>query len=167
MNLVRRTAILLLYWIFNLNPILILRIFHCKVGKNVYIGSNVFIELENAHLLEIADEVVISSNSSIILHDSSLNNICNDQVQYGKVLLNKNCYIGFGCILLPGTSVGKNTIVGAGSIVKGILKQNSVYIGSPAKFYCSIEDLIRKRRENKQNDLIYYINQIKWNRSME
>lgn len=167
MNLLRRPAIQFLYWMFNLNPIFILRIFHCRVGKNVYIGSNVFIELENAHLLEIADEVVISSNTSIILHDSSLNNICNDQVQYGKVLLNKNCYIGFGCILLPGTSVGKSTIVGAGSIVKGKLKQNSVYMGSPAKFYCSIGDLIRKRRENIHNDLIYYINQTKWNRNMK
>ncbi len=42
------------------------------------------------------------------------------------------------------SEVGEGTIVGANSLVKGKLKPHSVYLGQPAKFYCSVKNLQQK-----------------------
>lgn len=119
------------------------------VGSNVFIGPHVYVELENAPLLTIEDDVVIADFTKIILHDSSVNNVVGGPVLFGKVLLRQNCYIGADCLLMPGSEVAKNTIVGAGSLVKGRLKANSVYVGRPAKRIGSISQLTQKWRKTK------------------
>ena len=42
-------------------------------------------------------------------------------------------FIGANSILLPGTKIGKNTVVGAGSVVKGNIPDNVVVAGNPAR----------------------------------
>lgn len=138
------------------------------IGKNVYIGLNVFVELENAKFLTIEDDVVIAAFTKIILHDSSLNNVTDDDIIYGKVVLKRNCYIGADSILLPGAVIGENSIIGAGSLVKGSVKSNSVYMGRPAKYYCSIKQLSLKCKKNKIMEKFkikkkfFYITSKKW-----
>lgn len=46
--------------------------------------------------------------------------------------------------VLPGTVVEDNVIVGAGSVIRGRLERNSVYIGNPAIRICSISDYKEK-----------------------
>ena len=53
-------------------------------------------------------------------------------------------FIGNNSILLPDTVVGDNIVIGANSIVRGVLGANSVYAGVPAKRICSIEDYYLK-----------------------
>lgn len=146
---------------FRLNPAWRLRKSGAKVGKNVFFGEGVYIELENAKLLEIGDGVVLSAFSKIILHDSSLNNVDNFEVLYGNVIIGRKAYIGAGSIILPGVVVGENTIVGAGSLVKGVLKANSVYAGNPAKYLGSVAALKTKWKKRK-NKLTFLKRVRKW-----
>lgn len=132
-----------------------------RIGKNVFIGHQVFFELENAFLLTIDDEVVISAFCKFILHDSSLNNVIEAPIRYAPIHLQKNCYIGADCLILPGTEVGESTIIGAGSLVKGLINKNSVYFGRPAKYYCSVLKL-KKEWKNKKINNIFYIATKKW-----
>lgn len=117
---------------------------HARIGQNVYIGLNVFIEIENALFLTIEDDVTISAHSEIIMHDSSLNNITGFDIAYGDVILRQSCYIGASTLILPDTEIGENSIIGAGSLVKGNIKANSLYYGRPAKYQCSIAELEKK-----------------------
>ena len=50
------------------------------------------------------------------------------------VVLKKNCWIGAGAVILPGVTVGENSIVGAGSVVTKDVPANTVVAGNPAKF---------------------------------
>ncbi len=147
--------------VFRFFPVYRLKKSGAKIGKNVFFGQGVYIELENAKLLEIGDNVVLSAFSKIILHDSSLNNVDNFKVLYGKVILGRKSYIGAGAIILPGTKIGENTIIGAGSLVKGTLKKNSVYAGNPAKFLGSISAL-KLKWKNRKNDLTFLKSKPKW-----
>jgi len=81
------------------------------IGKNVWIGPNVGI---------------IGSNHD--LKDPSRH-------QEGKdVIIGDNCWIGMNSVLLPGVTLGKNTVVGAGSIVtKSFPEGNIVIVGNPAR----------------------------------
>lgn len=49
-------------------------------------------------------------------------------------------FIGMRSIILQGTNIGDNVIIGAGSVVSGRVESNSVYAGNPAKKICSLED---------------------------
>lgn len=53
--------------------------------------------------------------------------------QIGKIHLKKNVWLGTGVTVLPGVTIGENTIVGAGSVVTKDLPANVIAAGNPAK----------------------------------
>ena len=55
---------------------------------------------------------------------------------------------------MPGTNIGDNSIIGVGSICRGIYPPNSVIAGNPAKVICSLEDYYFKRKEHYVNEAI-------------
>ncbi len=57
----------------------------------------------------------------------------------GKVHLKKNCKIGSHSTILPGVTIGENTIVGANSLVLHDIPDNVVAFGTPAKVVKSID----------------------------
>lgn len=57
-------------------------------------------------------------------------------------------FIGTNATVLMGTSIGDNSIVGAGSLVKGSFPEGSVIAGNPAKRICSVEDYYQKNLNN-------------------
>ena len=148
--------------IYPYQHVLGLRLCGANVGQNVFIGDNVSFELEHSPQLTIEDEVVIAHHSSLIFHDSSLNNIQGFPVLVGKIILKKNCYLGAHVIVLPGTIVGSNALVGAGSIIKGTLDANTVYVGQPAKPIESVQKLSKKWQAKYPNSLINLHPQPKW-----
>lgn len=66
-----------------------------------------------------------------------------------SVTVGANCFIGARSFLLPGTEIGDNVIVGAGSVVRGKIQSNVVVSGNPAKVVCSIEEWVRKHEERQ------------------
>lgn len=48
-------------------------------------------------------------------------------------MIDENSFIGAGAIVLPGSRIGKNCIIGAGAVVKGNIEDNSIIVGNPAK----------------------------------
>lgn len=153
MNIVSFLKQLYLDVTWSMFPVWRLKKSGAKVGKNVFIGRNCYVELENAKFLTIEDGAVLAAYCKIILHDSSLNNVNGFDLLYGQVTLGKNCYLGADVTVLPGSKIGKNTIVGAGSLVKGDLKDNSVFVGRPAKFLCSVDDLTAKWQKIKDSSV--------------
>ncbi len=123
------------------------------IGKNVFIGLHTYVELENAHLLTIEDDAVLSAHTKIVLHDSSLNNTLGEAIVFKRVVIKKRAYIGANSLLMPGSVVGEKTIVGANSLVTGVLAPNSVYVGQPAKRISSLHELAQKRAKQKKTSL--------------
>ncbi|RYY14386.1 MAG: acyltransferase, partial [Chitinophagaceae bacterium] len=50
-----------------------------------------------------------------------------------QVVLKKGCWIGANAIILPGVTIGENSVVGAGSIVTKSIPDRVVAVGSPAR----------------------------------
>ena len=53
--------------------------------------------------------------------------------------LGKKVWIGSGAIVLPGVTIGDNSVIAAGSVVTKDVPENSVYGGNPAKLIKKIE----------------------------
>jgi acetyltransferase-like isoleucine patch superfamily enzyme len=107
----------------------VLRPENFKMGKNVDISSFVVIFAHNGVTIE--DNVEIGPHCSIMSADTI-------SEKNGPVVLKKGCCIGANSVIMPGVTVGKNTIVGAHSLVNKDLPANIIAFGVPAK-------MVRKR----------------------
>jgi len=109
------------------------------IGDNVAIGVNCHIGAIDKIIIE--DNVVISSNIYISDHfhgDITINDINTPPAQRpltkkGGVIIKKNVWIGDAVCILPGVTIGENTIVGANSVVTKSFPANVVIAGVPAK----------------------------------
>ena len=94
------------------------------LGFKTDIGAFSYINAKYEVVIE--DEVQIGSHCSIY-STSSIDN------SFGKVLLKYNCRIGSHSTILPGVSIGENSIIGAHSLVNKDIPDNVVAFGVPAK----------------------------------
>ena len=101
-----------------------------KLGKNTDIGAFVYIQAEKG--VEIGDDVQIGGGVKIY-------SVSTIDGKKGKVILKKNCKIGANSVIMPGVTVGKNSIVGALSFVSENIPDNVVAAGIPAKIIKEIK----------------------------
>jgi len=105
------------------------------------------------YLIHMGNSVRISSHVTFVTHNS-LTIIGNLYPEYekadffGKITIGNNVFIGINSTLLPNTRIGDNVIIGAGSLVKGELKSNSVYAGVPVRYICSLDEYIEKTKDS-------------------
>ena len=101
-------------------------------------------------LISIGDDFYTSSNVQFLTHDGSVHVLRNLHEEYrnidyfAPIIIGNNVFLGYGVVVLPGSIIGDNVIVGACSVVRGELKRNSVYAGVPAKYICSLDDYLSK-----------------------
>ena len=127
--------------------------FHANFGgKHVHFGKNIFANfnltlVDDTHIY-VGDYTMIAPNVTIATAGHPiLPELRQKGLQYNlPVHIGKNCWLGAGVIVLPGVSIGDNTVVGAGSVVTKDLPSNVVAVGNPA----------RVLREINENDKIYY-----------
>lgn len=120
-----------------------------------YIDPTVFFDNYDYRKITIGQDVTISRDVLILNHDFSITQGLKtvDKKQTGyflkEVKIGDNCFIGARAVLLPGTMIGKNSIVGAGTVVKGIIPENSVVIGNPARIIMSTEEFGNRHYINR------------------
>jgi acetyltransferase-like isoleucine patch superfamily enzyme len=101
-----------------------------NLGYKTDIGALTYINAEYGVTVE--DFVQIGSHCSIY----SVSTIDHQQ---GPVVLKKNCKIGTHSVIMPGVTIGENTIIGAFSFVKDDIPDNVIAVGVPAAVIKSIE----------------------------
>lgn len=117
----------------------ILRKLGCTVGKNVFIGDNVKVDLNHADMITIEDHVHIASGTRLLCHQRNLSNyhIGDDYAKLGyhikPIVLKKGCLVGMESFVMPGVTIGEGAIVGAGSLVTKDVPAWTIATGRPAK----------------------------------
>ena len=95
-----------------------------KLGYESDIGAFTYINARYG--VEIEDSVQIGSHCSVY----SVSTIDN---KAGRVVLKKNCKIGTHSVVMPGVTVGENSIIGAFSFVNNDIPANVIAYGVPAR----------------------------------
>lgn len=67
--------------------------------------------------------------------------------QLKEIKIGNNCFIGIRAIILPGTTIGDNTIIGAGAVVKGNIPNGVIVVGNPGKIIGTTEEYVAKHLE--------------------
>ena len=95
-----------------------------ELGNQTDIGAFSYINAKYGVVIE--DNVQIGSHCSIY-------SVSTIDDSHGKVVLKQNCRIGSHSTILPGVSIGKNSIIGAHSLVNKNIPDNVIAFGVPAK----------------------------------
>ena len=124
--------------------------FHVDYGCNIYFGNNCEVNMNCTFLddnkIIIGDNVLIAPNVQIYtayhpthyldrftISENETFNFC--KTQTAPVIIGKNVWIGGGTIILPGVTIGDNTVIGAGSVVTKDIHADTIAYGNPCKVH--------------------------------
>ena len=121
-------------------------------GKNLFFGDNVY---ANFNLTVVDDVEIVVGNNVLFAPNCTLttaNHPINPELrrktyQYAKkIVLKDNVWLGSNVVVLPGVTIGENSVIGAGSVVSRDIPANVVAMGVPCKVF----------REITENDKKYF-----------
>ena len=115
-------------------------------GKNIYANFNLTL-VDDTHIY-VGDATMFGPNVTIATAGHPILPELREQAyQYNMpVRIGKNCWLGAGVIVMPGVTIGDNTVIGDGSIVTKDIPANVVAVGNPC----------RVMREIGEHDREYY-----------
>ena len=111
-----------------------------QIGKGCYIVPRVL--GTEPYLVKIGNNVCISIGVHLHTHDGGtwiFRRELPDLRVYGPIIIEDNCLIGDSAHILPNVTIGRNSIVGAGSVVISDVPPDSIVMGIPARRLGSIE----------------------------
>lgn len=116
------------------------------IGDNVSIGPT--FNLTCANHVEIGGGTVISANVFITDMDHSYQTIgvpiMDQRNVISSVKISENCFLGVGVVILAGTKLGVQCIVGANSVVRGEFPDRCVIAGAPARVIKRYDELLKE-----------------------
>lgn len=126
--------------------------------KFYYLGNNVQLFTRyignEPYLISLHDNVVCAADVRFVNHDVSAFTIAQylgmeplELDKVGSIELFENCFIGTCTLLMPNCSVGRNSIIAAGSIVTKHIPDGEVWGGVPAHFIMTTEDYAQKLKK--------------------
>ena len=104
-----------------------------RIGRDVWIGSDVIIETSNPELVTIHDRATVQVRATIIAHFRE---------QLG-VVIEEDATVGPGAIVLPNVTIGRGAIVTAGSVVTKSVAPKTMVQGNPARPIATAEVPLR------------------------
>lgn len=120
--------------------------FHTNFGRHIRLGKSVFINHACSFLdlggITIEDHVLIGPRVNLVTENHPVNPALRKSLDLRSILIKRNAWIGAGATILPGVTIGENSIVAAGAVVNKDVPDNTIVGGIPAKPIRSIEDAL-------------------------
>ena len=114
---------------------MLLRLCGVKVGGGCYIGFNVICDTNFAEQITIGNHVTISHNTLIFAHTATpaKSHLATVYNRVAPVRIDDGAWIGANCTILPGVTIGRDCMVGAGSVVAKDTDDLCLYAGNPCR----------------------------------
>lgn len=102
-------------------------------------------------LISIGNNVRLAANVSLVPHDMIHAMLQNREGKgyreyMGCIRIDDNVFVGANSIILANVHVGRDVIIGAGTLVNKDLESGYVYAGVPARKISTFEDFVEKRK---------------------
>lgn len=125
--------------------------FRCDYGCNIEIGENFYANYNLVILdcakVTIGDNVLIGPNVGIYTAGHPLHfELRNEEWEFAcPITIEDNVWIGGNVVLNPGVTIGRNSVVGSGSVVTKDIPANVVAAGNPCRVIREITDADKRR----------------------
>ncbi|MHB1517465.1 MAG: sugar O-acetyltransferase [Acidimicrobiales bacterium] len=113
----------------------------CDFGAHIAIGDRTFVNFGLVALdvasITIGDDCQIGPNVQLLtpIHPLDPEDRRNKWERAEPITIGNNVWLGGGVIVLPGVTIGENSVIGAGSVVSRDVPANMVAVGSPARIH--------------------------------
>ena len=130
----------------KLNNIWIEPNFYCDYGTNIEFGDNFYsnhnLVILDANKVTFGNNVFIGPNCGFYTAGHPLDHMSrNKGLEYAKqIKIGNNVWIGGNVCVMPGVTIGDNTVIGAGSVVTKDIEAGVVAVGNPAKVIKKINE---------------------------
>lgn len=142
--------------------------------QGAQIGENCFIIPTNLgtepYLIKIGNHVAIANGVEFITHDGAawiFRDEVSDAQVFGPIVIEDNCIVGQNAILFPNIRIGRNSIVGAGSVVISDVPPNTIVVGVPARPLGSVdkyrEKCLERWKVQRPQDVVLEPGETWWN----
>lgn len=115
-------------------------------GRHVHLGNHVYANfgltcVDDTHIY-IGDYTMMGPNVNLATANHPLLPELREKAyQYNlPIHIGKNCWLGAGVIVVPGVTIGDNTVIGAGSVVTKDIPANSLAVGNPCRVLRELND---------------------------
>lgn len=116
--------------------------FYTDFGENIKIGKNVFVNHACTFMdrggITIEDNVLIGPKVNLITTNHPINPAERKATISNPILIKKGAWIGVAATILPGVTIGENSIIAAGAVVSKNVPDNVIVGGIPAKILKTI-----------------------------
>lgn len=122
----------------------------CEIYKSAKFGSE-------PYLIEIGNHVRINSCVELVTHDGGYWVLRDKNAGFGyefkkadyhaKIMIGNNVHVGTNAIIMPGVTIGNNSVVACGAVVTHDVPSNSIVGGVPAKVIETLEEYAGKARK--------------------
>ena len=113
---------------------------NCHFGKNVYANFN--LTMVDDTYIYVGDCTMFGPN--VVLATAGhpiVPELREKAYQYNcQIHIGKNCWLGAGVVVLPGVTIGDNTVIGAGSVVTKDIPANVIAVGNPCRVLRQINE---------------------------
>jgi acetyltransferase-like isoleucine patch superfamily enzyme len=111
--------------------------FYTDFGKNIKLGKNVFINHACTFMdrggINIEDDTKIGPKANLLTSNHPLDPAHRKELVSTPIWIKKNVWIGAAATILPGVTIGENSVVAAAAVVTQDVPPNTVVAGVPAK----------------------------------
>ncbi len=113
---------------------------HVHFGNNVYANFNLTL-VDDTHIY-VGDCTMFGPNVTVATAGHPIDpELRSKAYQYNMpVHIGRNCWLGAGVVVLPGVTIGDNSVIGAGSVVTKDIPANVVAVGNPCKVLREINE---------------------------
>ena len=135
------------------------------IGDNVWI--NHYVRIDTTGCVEIGEGCQIGYGACILSHSSHIAiRLCGKEYMrlnpeeragylFGRVKIGAYTFVGGGCYIMPGVTIGKGCVIGVNSVVTKDVPDFSIVAGSPAKIIGSTLEIDKKYTNIAKKDTYY------------
>ena len=117
-----------------------------EVGRGTFVARNVYLDPGHPWLITIGDDSGLSPGVIVMVHDASMKRLAG-YTRIARVVIGNRVFVGAGAIILPGSRIGDDSIVGAGAVVRGDVPPGSLVVGNPAKVVSDVASVAEWHRQ--------------------
>lgn len=125
-----------------------------RIGNNCSIQPGVTFDYSHCWLIKIGNNVTLAPQAYLLAHDASTKSLIG-YTKIGNVTIEDNVFIGARALIMPGVTIGKNSIIAAGSIVTRSVPENSIVAGNPAKVITTLDIFLEKNNANFNKNITH------------
>ncbi len=121
--------------------------FFCDYGRNIFLGDDFYANhncvILDASAVHIGDRVMFGPHVQIYATTHPQNPVerASGKEICAPIVISDDCWIGGGAIILAGVTIGKSSIIGAGSVVTQDIPEGVVAVGNPCRILKSVSDV--------------------------